>query len=70
VATPLEWDELDDRRIRADRFTIRDVPKRLAGQPDPWAALALPAWRAGKDPMRWASACGRFAMRCRAGVAG
>ncbi len=40
VATPLEWDELDARGLRADRFTIRDVPKRLAGQRDPWADLS------------------------------
>jgi bifunctional non-homologous end joining protein LigD len=39
VATPLEWDELDARGLRADRFTIRNLPKRLAGQPDPWAAM-------------------------------
>ncbi|HWF70794.1 MAG TPA: ATP-dependent DNA ligase, partial [Mycobacterium sp.] len=39
VATPLEWDELDTRGLRADRFTIRDVPKRLAGQRDPWADM-------------------------------
>ena len=39
VATPLEWDELDRRGMRADRFTIRDMPKRLAGQCDPWADL-------------------------------
>ena len=37
VATPLEWDELDTRGLRADRFTIRDLPKRLAGQRDPCA---------------------------------
>jgi bifunctional non-homologous end joining protein LigD len=40
VATPLEWDELDSRGMRADRFTIRDVPKRLAGQRDPWADMS------------------------------
>jgi bifunctional non-homologous end joining protein LigD len=40
VASPLEWDELDTRGLRADRFTIRDVPKRLAGQRDPWADLS------------------------------
>jgi bifunctional non-homologous end joining protein LigD len=42
VATPLEWDELDalnKRSLRADRFTIRDVPKRIAGQGDPWAGM-------------------------------
>lgn len=39
VATPLEWDELASRGMRADRFTIRDVPKRLSGQRDPWADM-------------------------------
>jgi bifunctional non-homologous end joining protein LigD len=39
VATPLEWDELDTRGLRPDRFTLRDVPKRLAEQPDPWADM-------------------------------
>ena len=39
VATPLEWDELDTRGLRADRFTIRNLPKRLAGQRDPWASM-------------------------------
>jgi bifunctional non-homologous end joining protein LigD len=43
VATPLEWDELDavnNRSLRADRFTLRDIPKRLAGQSDPWAGMS------------------------------
>ncbi len=39
VATPLEWDELDTRGLRAGQFSIRDVPKRLAGQGDPWAGM-------------------------------
>ena len=39
VATPLEWDELASRGMRADRFTIRDVPNRLTGQRDPWADM-------------------------------
>jgi bifunctional non-homologous end joining protein LigD len=39
VATPLEWDELGYRALRPDRFTIRDVPKRIAGQGDPWADM-------------------------------
>ncbi|WP_204807530.1 non-homologous end-joining DNA ligase [Mycobacterium riyadhense] len=40
VATPLEWDELDSPDLRADRFTIRDIPKRLAGQRDPWEDMS------------------------------
>jgi bifunctional non-homologous end joining protein LigD len=39
VATPLEWDELDRRGMRPDRFTVRDVPKRIAEQGDPWADM-------------------------------
>jgi bifunctional non-homologous end joining protein LigD len=39
VATPLEWDELDRRGLRADRFTIHDIPKRVAESGDPWADL-------------------------------
>jgi bifunctional non-homologous end joining protein LigD len=39
VATPLEWDELGGRGMRPDRFTIRDVPKRIAEQGDPWADM-------------------------------
>jgi bifunctional non-homologous end joining protein LigD len=39
VATPLEWDELDTRGLRSDRFTIRTLGKRLAGQRDPWADM-------------------------------
>jgi bifunctional non-homologous end joining protein LigD len=55
VATPLQWDELSDRQLRPDRFTIRDVPKRLAEQGDPWAdmrkharSLARPIQRLAK----------------------
>ena len=40
VATPLDWGELGSRGLRADRFTIRDIPKRLAGQGDPWADMS------------------------------
>jgi bifunctional non-homologous end joining protein LigD len=40
VATPLEWDELASRGMRSDRFTILDVPKRLAAQGDPWANMS------------------------------
>jgi bifunctional non-homologous end joining protein LigD len=39
VATPLEWDELANRGMRADRFTVHDIPNRLAGQRDPWADM-------------------------------
>nr|WP_142245619.1 non-homologous end-joining DNA ligase [Mycobacterium sp. IS-836] len=54
VATPLEWDELDARGLRADRFTVRDVPKRLAGQRDPWADMSRHARALGGPAKRLA----------------
>jgi bifunctional non-homologous end joining protein LigD len=36
VAMPLDWNELDDRRIRGDTFTLRTIPCRLEQDGDPW----------------------------------
>jgi bifunctional non-homologous end joining protein LigD len=52
VALPVRWDEL--RRLRADRLTVRSVPRRLAALArDPWEgffevrqSLTRRAWRA------------------------
>jgi bifunctional non-homologous end joining protein LigD len=35
VSVPITWDELDDRALRPDRWTIRTVGKRLAEVGDP-----------------------------------
>ncbi len=48
VATPLAWEELSDPELSPRRWTLRDVPDRLADRGDPWAgissaAAALPA---------------------------
>jgi bifunctional non-homologous end joining protein LigD len=40
VATPLHWQELEDRRTRADRWTIASVPARIEANGDPWRDLA------------------------------
>ena len=40
VATPLEWRELSDSRLRPDRFTVRNVFRRLASKGDPWAQMS------------------------------
>ncbi|MCP2327584.1 bifunctional non-homologous end joining protein LigD [Hamadaea flava] len=37
VSTPIDWDELDDKRLRPDKFTIRTLPKRLAEKGDLFA---------------------------------
>ncbi|HKD96994.1 MAG TPA: DNA primase small subunit domain-containing protein, partial [Micromonosporaceae bacterium] len=36
VATPLDWDELDDPKLDARRFTLRDIADRLGTTGDPW----------------------------------
>ena len=41
VSTPLEWEELT-ADMRSDRFTVKDVPRRLASlRRDPWQDLVL-----------------------------
>jgi bifunctional non-homologous end joining protein LigD len=42
VATPLEWDELDDETLEPARFTLRTMGDRL-GEADPWHVLPEPA---------------------------
>lgn len=36
VATPITWRELDDERMHAQRFHVRNVVQRLAERSDPW----------------------------------
>lgn len=36
VATPITWDELGERGMRSDRFTIRNLAARLERTADPW----------------------------------
>jgi bifunctional non-homologous end joining protein LigD len=50
VSAPIEWDELDDPRLRPDGFTIRTVLQRVAERGDPFrhllgAGQALPPLR-------------------------
>jgi bifunctional non-homologous end joining protein LigD len=40
VATPLHWDELDDRKLRPDRWDVRSVVKRVEAEGDPWKGIA------------------------------
>ena len=39
VATPLEWDELDDTSLDARRFNVRNVIDRVEQGGDPWADI-------------------------------
>ncbi len=38
-AAPLRWEELEERRTRPDRFSIRSLPARLARDGDPWERI-------------------------------
>jgi bifunctional non-homologous end joining protein LigD len=40
VATPIEWDELSDSRLRPDRWNVNNVLRRLGAKGDPWADIA------------------------------
>jgi len=39
VAVPLHWDELSDKTLRPDGWTVKTVGERLDGA-DPWAGMA------------------------------
>ncbi len=40
VATPLAWEELQDRDLHPRRWTLATVPERLERSGDPWARIA------------------------------
>jgi bifunctional non-homologous end joining protein LigD len=40
VATPLRWEELSDSRLRPDKFTTRNLFRRLAASGDPWSQIS------------------------------
>ncbi|MGA7923699.1 MAG: non-homologous end-joining DNA ligase [Thermoplasmata archaeon] len=39
VATPLAWAELEDPKLRSDRYTIRNIFSRLERDGDPWRGV-------------------------------
>ena len=40
VATPLHWEELDNRRLDPQGWSITNIVSRLADHGDPWAAMS------------------------------
>jgi bifunctional non-homologous end joining protein LigD len=40
VAMPIEWDQLSDRRLRPDRWTVRDAADHLRSDGEPWKGIA------------------------------
>jgi bifunctional non-homologous end joining protein LigD len=55
VATPIEWDELSDARLRPDRWNMNTVIRRLSQKGDPWADLASYARGISRAKRRLAS---------------
>ena len=54
VATPISLDELDNSRMRPDRWTLRNVLRRLGGEGDPWADVQAHARGLGEPRKRLA----------------
>ncbi len=45
VAVPLHWDELSDRTLKPDRWTVATVADRVDAEGDPWRGMARRARR-------------------------
>lgn len=39
IAMPLSWDEVDDSKLDAQRFNIKNIFQRLSQKSDPWKNL-------------------------------
>ncbi len=37
VATPLDWDELSESGLTSQRYTVKNIFRRLGQKDDPWA---------------------------------
>jgi bifunctional non-homologous end joining protein LigD len=40
VAMPIAWEELSDRRLKPDRWTVRNAAERLEAEGDMWRDIA------------------------------
>lgn len=61
VATPLDWDELNDSKLGSQSYTIANIFKRLSRKGDPWSDFArhrssLPEKGEWEKPVRTSSA--------------
>ena len=64
VATPLDWSELGDRGMRADRLTLRDVPKRVSERQQPVGRHGSASPLAGRGGQAAAAAAPPGAVTC------
>ena len=63
VATPLHWEELEDPKTRADRWTLASVPVRVERDGDPWERIGAPGQSLGGARKRLAEALSEVAGR-------
>jgi len=59
VATPLRWRELSDSSLRPDKFTVRNIGRRLSRVGDPWEEIARHAKSLGPARRRLARLAGQ-----------
>ena len=45
VAMPVHWDELSDRKLKSQSWTVRTAPDRLRSEGDPWGDIGRSARR-------------------------
>jgi bifunctional non-homologous end joining protein LigD len=55
VATPLRWEELDDRALKPNGWTIRTIGGRLESDGDPWQGIGRHARSLAKPAARLAA---------------
>lgn len=53
VATPLDWNELKNRKITARSHTLRSIPRRLGQKEDPWKGIGAEAGDLARARDRW-----------------
>lgn len=56
VATPLEWDELEDPNLSGRRYTLQSLPERMTSKEDPWKGMGRRAGslkRARREWRKW-----------------
>jgi bifunctional non-homologous end joining protein LigD len=58
VATPLDWEEVRDRRLSPRRYTLRNLGRRLSRDGDPWKGMGRRA-RSFRAPARALERLGR-----------
>jgi bifunctional non-homologous end joining protein LigD len=52
VAMPIHWEELSDRRLQPDRYTVKNATARVESEGDPWKGMMRRARKLKLPPAR------------------